>query len=67
MNKRYQFHNNTYVAMGLFNRKENEREKQKNRTFKCKRCDMIFNDKERLKRHDRKAHFGKKGKRKREI
>jgi|GEM_PF-796077 len=43
--------------MGLFKRKD----KEGNRTFKCKHCDMEFDDKERLKRHDRKAHFGKKG------
>ena len=32
-----------------------------NRTFKCKHCGMEFDGKERLKRHDRKAQFGKKG------
>jgi uncharacterized C2H2 Zn-finger protein len=52
--------------VGLFNKKVNEKEEHK-RSFKCKRCDMIFDDKERLKRHDRKAHFGKKGSKKREI
>jgi len=46
--------------MGLF-----KRAKEWNRIFKCKHCDMEFDDKERLKRHDRKAHFGKKGGRKR--
>ncbi len=49
--------------MGLFKRKD----KEGNRTFKCKHCDMELDDKERLKRHDRKAHFGKKGGRKRET
>jgi uncharacterized C2H2 Zn-finger protein len=48
--------------MGLF-----KRDKEGNRIFKCKHCDMEFDDKERLKRHDRKAHFGKNGGRKRET
>ena len=47
--------------MGLF-----KRDNGGNRAIKCKHCDMEFDDKERLKRHDRKAHFGKKGGRKRE-
>ena len=42
--------------MGLFKSKD----KEGNRIFKCKHCDMEFDDKERLRRHDRKAHFGKK-------
>ena len=49
--------------MGLFKRKD----KEGNRTFKCKRCDMESDDKERLKRHYRKAHFGKNGGRKMET
>jgi len=55
--------NTSCLKMGLFKRKD----KEGNRTFKCKRCDMEFEGKERLKRHDRKAHFGKKSGRKRET
>ncbi|HZD35750.1 MAG TPA: C2H2-type zinc finger protein [Nitrososphaeraceae archaeon] len=38
--------------MILFRRKNDEELSE----FKCKYCDMKFNDKERLKRHSRKAH-----------
>jgi hypothetical protein len=61
--------------MRLFKRKEKEKEKEKNNDngnntstlVKCKHCDMEFEDKGRLKIHDKKAHSGKgerkKGKR----
>jgi len=38
--------------MGLFGRKAHEEVK----VFKCEHCDMTFDDKERMKRHMKKAH-----------
>jgi uncharacterized C2H2 Zn-finger protein len=40
---------------GLFKRKQKDRKG----ILKCKYCDMKFEDKERLKRHVRKAHSEK--------
>jgi hypothetical protein len=37
-----------------------KRDKEGNRTFKCKHREIQFEDKARLKRHDRKAHYGYK-------
>jgi len=31
------------------------------KVWKCEHCDMIFDDKERMKRHKRKAHGEKAG------
>ena len=45
--------------MGLFRKKQGEG--QSERIFKCKDCDMKFQDKQRLKRHARKAHTEKGG------
>lgn len=42
--------------MGLFGRKKTE-----DGLFKCEYCDMKFEDKERMKRHMRKAHSEKGG------
>ena len=42
--------------MGLFGRKKTE-----DGLFKCEYCDMKFEDKERMKRHVRKAHSEKGG------
>ena len=48
--------------MDLFRRKNNnnkkgeEKEIQQQTSFKCSSCDMKFNDKDRLRRHTRKAH-----------
>lgn len=42
--------------MGFFNWKREATDKI---TFKCKDCNMVFNDKDRLKRHSRKAHTDK--------
>lgn len=39
-------------GMILFRKKREEGSDE----FKCKYCDMRFDDKERLKRHSRKAH-----------
>ena len=36
----------------LFRKKEKEEAK----TYKCKHCDMEFEDKDRLKKHNKKAH-----------
>lgn len=45
------------MVLGLFGKKkENEPG-----TFKCQYCDMKFDDKERMKRHMRKAHSEKGG------
>src|SRR5215212_6098207 len=38
--------------MGIFGRKKNEDQK----SFKCEYCNLKFDDKERMKRHVRKAH-----------
>jgi uncharacterized C2H2 Zn-finger protein len=43
--------------MGLFKAKE----KKPQEFFKCKYCDMKFEDNDRLKRHSRKAHKEKGG------
>ena len=45
--------------MGLFGRKGEDSREQK-KVFKCPHCNMTFDDKERMKRHTRKAH-GEKG------
>ncbi|MGC2427161.1 MAG: hypothetical protein WA421_09005 [Nitrososphaeraceae archaeon] len=47
--------------MRLFKRKEKEKDSNNNTStlIKCKHCDMEFEDKERLKIHDKKAHSGK--------
>lgn len=42
-------------ALGLFGRKGGESEKAK-KVFKCPHCDMTFDEKERMQRHERKAH-----------
>jgi hypothetical protein len=48
--------------MDLFRRKDNnnkkgeEKEMQQKTSFRCSSCDMEFNDKDRLRRHTRKAH-----------
>jgi uncharacterized C2H2 Zn-finger protein len=44
--------------LGLFGRKKDQDGKT---TFKCQYCDMKFDDKERMKRHMRKAHSEKGG------
>ena len=44
--------------MDLFGRKRGGSEQKK--VWKCEHCNMIFDDKERMKRHVRKAH-GEKG------
>ena len=44
--------------MGLFNKKKEELTR---RTFKCKDCNMEFDDKERLKKHSKKTHSEKGG------
>ncbi len=38
----------------LFRKKEKVETKTK--TFKCRHCDMEFEDKDRLKKHSKKAH-----------
>jgi hypothetical protein len=35
---------------------EKEMQQQQQTSFKCSSCDMKFNDKDRLRRHTRKAH-----------
>jgi len=43
--------------LDFFKRKKQDEK----RLIKCKHCDMKFDDKERLKRHVRKAHTEKGG------
>jgi uncharacterized C2H2 Zn-finger protein len=43
----------------IFGRKEKPDEQIHEGTFKCKHCDMTFRSKERLKKHNNKAHGGK--------
>ena len=52
--------------MRLFGRKKGKLkdEGNNNRTFKCKHCEMKFEDKGRLKIHNKKAHSGKGEKKK---
>ena len=52
--------------MRLFKWKQNEEKEDNNSSgnssrssVKCKHCDMRFEDKERLKIHDKKAHSGR--------
>ncbi len=45
-------------SLGLFGKKKEE---QAGGTFKCQYCDMKFDDKERMKRHMKKAHSEKGG------
>jgi uncharacterized C2H2 Zn-finger protein len=42
--------------MGLFGKKANEQ-----KVWKCQHCNMTFDDKERMKRHMKKAHSEKGG------
>jgi hypothetical protein len=46
------------IGLGLFGKKKEQLEPG---TFKCQYCDMKFDDKERMKRHMRKAHSEKGG------
>lgn len=51
--------------MGLFGRKKGsdedgqknqQHQQQQQKSFKCEHCSMTFDEKDRLKRHKRKAH-----------
>ena len=42
----------------IFSRRQTTQGEQQ-RILKCKHCDMIFENKDRLKKHDKKAHTGK--------
>jgi uncharacterized C2H2 Zn-finger protein len=46
--------------MGLFGKKDKGKEQQK-KLWKCAHCNMTFDDKERMKRHMKKAHSEKGG------
>jgi len=46
--------------MGLFGRKGDDSKGDQKKVFKCQHCSMTFDDKERMKRHMKKAH-GEKG------
>ena len=48
--------NAQHFDMRLFKNKQ----KEKHETFNCKYCNMAFDNKEKLKRHTKKAH-GEKG------
>ena len=41
-----------FIRPDLFGKKE----KGKTKIYKCKHCDMGFEDKDRLKKHSKKAH-----------
>ncbi|HEY7506472.1 MAG TPA: hypothetical protein VH621_02600 [Nitrososphaera sp.] len=41
--------------MGLFGRKTDDAGVSK-KVYKCEHCDMIFDEKERMQRHMKKAH-----------
>ena len=45
------------IVLGLFGKKA---EAQAQKVWKCPHCNMTFDEKERMKRHVRKAH-GEKG------
>jgi uncharacterized C2H2 Zn-finger protein len=47
------------LKLGLFNWRHDKEEKAENRLFKCKHCGTTFDDKEKLKKHNEKAHTGK--------
>lgn len=42
--------------MGLFDLFSKGKKSDNEKFFKCKDCEMKFTDKERLKRHSKKAH-----------
>jgi uncharacterized C2H2 Zn-finger protein len=44
--------------MDLFRRKDGDAIKK---VWKCQYCSMIFDEKERMKRHEKKAHSEKSG------
>jgi uncharacterized C2H2 Zn-finger protein len=46
--------------LGLFRRKEDQGTGTK-KIFKCEYCNMTFDEKERMRRHVRKAHGEKSG------
>jgi len=45
--------------MGLLGKKDGNKEQKK--IWKCAHCNMTFDDKERMKRHMKKAHGEKSG------
>jgi len=47
--------------LGLFGRKSDDAGAGVKKIFKCEHCDMTFDDKERMKRHVRKAHRERDG------
>lgn len=50
------------ARLGLFRRKSEDGGTGENKKlFKCAHCDMVFDDKERMKRHMNKAHREKGG------
>jgi hypothetical protein len=54
-----------FSRLGIFKRKDKDKDKDKDggkeqkRAFKCKHCDMEFEDKQRMKLHGKKAHMGR--------
>lgn len=51
----------TLCTLGLFSRKGSETRDGIKKIFKCQYCDMTFEEKERMQRHERKAHREKGG------
>ena len=48
--------NATLWALGLFGRKSADPQTGDKKLYKCPHCDMTFAEKERMQRHERKAH-----------
>ncbi|HEY7110920.1 MAG TPA: C2H2-type zinc finger protein [Nitrososphaeraceae archaeon] len=48
------------MKIDLFHWKRGKEHKGQDELFKCKNCGTTFSDKEKLKRHNEKAHSGKK-------
>ncbi len=46
---------------GLFKRKDGSNDEKVQQRYKCEYCSMTFEEKERLKRHMKKAHSEKGG------
>ena len=49
------------LALGLFGRKGADAEQGSKKIYKCHYCDMTFDEKERMQRHEKKAHREKGG------
>jgi uncharacterized C2H2 Zn-finger protein len=48
-------------VLGLFSRKDTSTGGYQQKLYKCEHCSMTFDEKERMKRHMKKAHSEKGG------